>query len=62
MRKPINYRYILKAFRALEDLTYRADTTELIDGSSLDTAYAHAVLDELSMNFGIPYLRKDIQK
>lgn len=30
--------------QALKDLVHRVDTTELADGSSLDTAWAHAVL------------------
>jgi hypothetical protein len=30
---------------ALRDLVHRADTSEMADGSSLDTAHAHAVLD-----------------
>jgi len=48
---------ILKLFRALEDVTHRADTTELRDGSSLETAYQHAVLEEVSKITDIPRLK-----
>lgn len=37
-----------KLYEALMDLVARVDTTPVEDGSNLDTAQAHAVLDEIA--------------